>query len=194
MKSSDLTATDSWSKTSLIPTLGSSSIGTNYPSSASKNSTWILSDKIYRVQTTSGMGTIYQYWDTESVRDMLSAAHESLHRDVQALKIVVNWQRKSLCYQSVYNAYLLGAINEGEFEEESDAYISETKTLPIQDVADVIVRLDRLLDFELGNAELAEHLEVPIQSVEQAVQLLGDSRLVKDIASIENSAGNIISS
>lgn len=151
---------------------GSAQVGANIALAPSTGTPFVVSDTMHRIQIDSSTIVTCQFWDTNDVRDQLVASHDSLYKDIDALKVVVNWQRKSLNYQSVYNAYLIGLMTEEEFDKESDSYISEIKEAPIDQVAEVVQRLDRLLDFKLSEAELAEHLEVPLEAVEQAVNML----------------------
>ncbi|GJI96182.1 hypothetical protein RugamoR57_29000 [Duganella caerulea] len=130
------------------------------------------SDTVHRVviDTATKYVSINSYQTTELVSAFGSAAFQS-HCDVEALKVVANWQRKYINYQSVYSAYLIGALDDKEFEEEANAYVSEARSVSPESLVDIVGRLNRLLDFKLSDSEMAEYLEVDTESVEKALNL-----------------------
>ena len=134
------------------------------------------SDKIHRVMTSTStsIATVYS-WDTNEVQTVLMAWRLEYQQDIDALKQVTKAQRKHIDYQAVYSAFLIGAISEDEFEQESETYVAEERFVPVEILAPIVSRVNRLLDFEISNNELAEYLEVDSDSISAALQLLEDS-------------------
>lgn len=92
--------------------------------------------------------------------------------DIAALKIIANWQHRQIDYQSVYTAFLLGALTEEEFEIESEPFVSQFKEIPTFKLAKILKRLDTVLDFKLSPSEYSEYLEVEPNAIEKAEALI----------------------
>lgn len=140
-------------------------------------------DMLHRTISSATSVVSTMSWPTSFVTGKLDAWHESLQADINALKTVANFQRKYINYQATYNAFLLGTLTEDEFDVESDAYISEERKVDAVELAPLIDRLKRLLDFELTDRELGEYLEVDSESFQRAVDALGDLRTLNINAS-----------
>lgn len=129
-------------------------------------------DMIHRTITSFNSTTVMS-WPTVYVNSAIAAHGLDRQADIDALRTVVNFQRKYINYQATYSAFLLGTLTESEFEAESDAYIAEERSVQPELLAPLVARLDRLLEFHLHDRELAEYLEVDQESMQQAVKLLG---------------------
>lgn len=116
--------------------------------------------------------TVSTVWPTALIEAQMFAWHRNVQEDVDALKRVARYQHKCLNYQATYNAFLLGALTEEEFDEESNAFISEPQTMEVSELSSLLVRLRRLLDFPLSDVELGEYLEVDNSSLARAVASL----------------------
>jgi hypothetical protein len=135
-------------------------------------------DMIHRVVIdTSSKKFAVKSWNTRDFEAALCIRDWHYHRDIQALKLVTNWQRKYINYQAVYSAYLIGALTEEEFAADSEEFISESKSVAPETIAPLIVRFNALLDFKLNDNEIAEYLEVDYESVSQAMDLISSSDL-----------------
>jgi hypothetical protein len=128
-------------------------------------------DTIHRTISSASV-VISASWPTEKISADIAYWHECSSRDIDALKIVVNFQRKYINYQALYNAFLLGTLSEDEFDKEADGYIAEERAIAPEVLAPIIERLHRLLDFTLSDREIAEYLEVDRNSMSQAFSLI----------------------
>ena len=152
-------------------------INPTLPKSTWPISTWPTcfnneTDLTHRIVETSTLEVHCKSWSgQEFFYSMYERQIELLH-DVDALKKVTKWQKKHIEYQSVYNAFVLGAMTEEEFEEESEPYIANSENVPAEVLAPLITRLNRLLDFKLSDTEFSEYLEVELQSVEDAMRYI----------------------
>jgi hypothetical protein len=145
-----------------------------------------VSDTLHRkIYDTSTKSLTVGVWQTREVEARILAWGEEKDRDIAILKSVANWQRKYINYQATYSAYLLGALTEEEFELESSPYISEIKEVPPSELVPAIGRVKRLLDFDLGESELAEFFEVDAETVSLALSYWAHSP-EKELASLEN--------
>lgn len=138
-----------------------------------------------RIYDTSTMSLTVRIWQTSEVEARILAWGDQNNQDILLLKAVTTWQRKYINYQATYSAYLLGALTEEEFEIESAPYICELKEIAPSNLAPAIGRLKRLLDFELGEGELAEFFEVDACAISQA--MLDHEDLVNlELATLDN--------
>jgi hypothetical protein len=128
---------------------------------------------VHRIAVNTSTRSVFiQSWKTAELNSHLDLWRADKDRDIEALKIVANWQRKYINYQAVYSAYLIGAINEQQFEAEAEEYVSGAARIEPKLIAPLISRLHRLLDFKLNDNEIAEYLEVDLDSVTKALDLL----------------------
>jgi hypothetical protein len=123
---------------------------------------------------------------TAVVASQLNAWHDNLQADINALKVVTKFQRKYINYQATYNAFLLGTLTEDEFDVESDAYVSEEKKVDPLNLAPIVERLKRLLEFPLTDRELGEYLEVDYESIVAAIKVVDAFDSLKLSAGAEN--------
>lgn len=91
-------------------------------------------------------------------------------RDIFELKSVVEWQRKCLDYQSIYSAYLLGMLNEEEFERDSDEYASDIRDITKEAIVSTVDRLNRLVDCKFTVADIASYLQTDTSIVFDALE------------------------
>jgi hypothetical protein len=132
-------------------------------------SAWVSgSEIVYRHDgTTSGSAfSLMGSYDSVSVFESIIAQKDiALFR----LKSVVNWQKTRLDYQSVYSAYLLGAMDEEEFMVEAEVFATEYKDLEFSVIAQEIRELSKLLDFELSAIDYADYFGVEHHAVIEAM-------------------------
>lgn len=121
--------------------------------------------------TTSAHGHI-SFCETDAFKETLMAAVVQKDKDIWRLKTVTNWQKHRLDYQSVYSAYLLGAISEPEFVEEAEKFSSDYREMRPAEIVATIQDLSRLLEFKLSVADYADYLGVEQDAVMSAVQNL----------------------
>ena len=134
---------------------------------------WFNHDMIHRtVADVSTRGFSIQSWDTSAINIQISHWCADQTRNVEVLATVIKSQNKQLEYQSYYNAYLLGSLSEEEFEIESDAFICNQITMEPVHVADVISRLDQLLDLKFEDSQLAEFFHIDIAAVSEGRSLV----------------------
>lgn len=131
-------------------------------------------DMIHRTIATSSAVMSVKSWPMAQVAQSLKARYSDILADLAALTTVVNFQRKYINYQATYSAFLLGTLSEEEFEQESDAFLVEERSLPPEEIAPMIERIDRLLDFSLTDREIGEYLEVDRASLEAGLSYLRD--------------------
>ncbi|MEM5449885.1 hypothetical protein [Paraburkholderia guartelaensis] len=131
-------------------------------------------DYMFRFRTDAYTQSIVgNHWETaEFVRVLQSLAMER-SEEVDLLKSFAEWQKNKLDYSAVYTAWLLEAMSDEEFEEESSKYVVEIDDRDPRKVADVAERLVRLLPFELSTSEIADYLRAEPRSVLEAIAQFG---------------------
>jgi hypothetical protein len=111
-------------------------------------------------------------WKTVDFQAALQSIITSKDAAIGSLKAITNWQKHRLDYQAVYNAYLLGSIEEDEFVEESDKFSTDYKHIEPVLIAAAIQKYSTLLDFTLSPADYADFFGVELTAVMTAVSLL----------------------
>lgn len=115
-------------------------------------------------------------WKSTDIREKITTWALEKERDIFELKSVTKWQKKCLDYQSVYNAYLLGAISEDEFEHDSDEYTSDLRSLAQDEIISTVERLNKLLDFKLTIDDIASYLQTEPSAIAEAIYVLKNSQ------------------
>lgn len=111
-------------------------------------------------------------WPTIEAMSYFRQKQLSYDEDIEILKKITEWQHRNIEYQATYSAYLLGAIDEAEFEIDSQEYVSEIKEIPPEQIAPTIEKIVSLLSFQLSPSELAEYFEVDLNTINQALSQL----------------------
>ena len=113
-------------------------------------------------------------WRTFDFQSALSSILAQKDSTIDKLKTVTNWQKHRLDYQAVYNAYLLGSLDENEFIEESDKFSTEYKKIDAGKLAIDIQAYSNILDFNLTSSDYADFFGVELSDISYAISLLAD--------------------
>ena len=97
---------------------------------------------------------------------------QSQQQEMQTLKGLVNWQHKLLDYNSHYCAFLLGQVDEDEFEGIAESFSYETKDVNPELLTPIIDQIYRLTDIEYTPSDLAGYFECSTENVVQALKPL----------------------
>ena len=104
-------------------------------------------------------------WESSEFNTRLTSWALQKEADISELKSVVAWQKHRIDYQAVYAAYLLGATTEEDYLRDSEQYVCELQRIDSERFFEVVKRLERLLDFKISIADLADYLKVDPASV-----------------------------
>ncbi|HGL6721637.1 hypothetical protein NTJ56_05675 [Burkholderia contaminans] len=110
-----------------------------------------------------------QVWETKEIaakfnRLIAERAHE--------LKLVVDfaaWQKRKIDYDGIYQAFLLDAITDDQFMEESERFAVEIAKRDPRFIAEAADKLAELLPFELSASDLAEFFSCEQRDVLAAI-------------------------
>jgi hypothetical protein len=111
-------------------------------------------------------------WKTIDFQSALSSILAQKDSTIDKLKNVTNWQKHRLDYQAVYNAYLLGSLDENEFIEESEKFSTEYQKIESGKLAIDIQTYSNILDFNLTSSDYADFFGVELSDITQAISFL----------------------
>lgn len=114
-------------------------------------------------------------WDVKvaSVNtDALWLWAQSQQQEMQTLKGLVNWQHKLLDYNSHYCAFLLGQVDEDEFEHIAESFSYETRDVNPELLTPIIDQIYRLTNIEYTPSDLAGYFECKTENVVEALKPL----------------------
>lgn len=97
---------------------------------------------------------------------------QSTHQETQTLKSLVHWQHKLLDYNSHYCAFLLGQVNEDEFEGIAESFSYETRDLNPALLTPMIEQIYKLTEIEYTPSDLAGFFECRTENVVDALKPL----------------------
>ncbi|KVA11848.1 hypothetical protein WI41_07070 [Burkholderia latens] len=127
-------------------------------------------DRIVRISTDLLTQSLVTQWcETDELQRVVFDWAQAKQHEVDLLKSFAAWQKKKLDYQAVYNAYILEAISEEEFEEESTPYVVEIKEVDPLMVGRTMDELVELLPFEVSTSDFADYFECEPEDVVLAI-------------------------
>lgn len=97
---------------------------------------------------------------------------QSKNQEMQTLKRVVHWQHKLLDYNSHYCAFLLGQVNEDEFEDIAESFSYETRDLNPVLLTPMIEQVYKLTEIEYTPSDFAGFFECRTENVVDALKPL----------------------
>lgn len=100
---------------------------------------------------------------------------QSTQQEMQTLKGLINWQHKLLDYNSHYCAFLLGQIDEDDFEGIAESFSYETKDVRPELLTPIMEQIYRLTEIEYTPSDLAGFFECKTENVVQALKPLAIS-------------------
>ena len=111
--------------------------------------------------------------------DVLYHLMQSKYQETQTLKGLIHWQHKLLDYNSHYCAFLLGQVDEDEFEGIAESFSYETKDLNPELLTPIIEQIYKLTEIEYTPSDLAGFFECRTENVVQALKplALGNNKL-----------------
>lgn len=139
----------------------------------------LIQDHILRIRSDS-QSTYVNSWRTEDVERKFINVMLEKEKDISALKDVINWQKHTIDYHSVYTAMLLGAVDEDEFEKEAERFAVEYQQSDVEELAVRINRLRRLVDFEISPSDYAEIYRSLPECVDRAITFVEEKRKALD--------------
>lgn len=92
--------------------------------------------------------------------------------ELQTLNSLVHWQHKLLDYNSHYCAFLLGQVDEEEFEHISESFAYETKDVDPSVLTPLIDQIYKLTEIEYTPSDLAGFFECRTENVVSALKPL----------------------
>lgn len=134
-----------------------------------------LTDVLVHVTKVGGVVTLNPV-DTRTVRDSFNRAMDSRSWDVDVLRSVVLWQRRTIDFQAIHTAFLLDAITEDEFEEESSKFVVDLKNLDPRFIAMMIKRVDFLVGLQFDTSDYADFFQCSQENVMDGLKLLPAER------------------
>lgn len=141
-------------------------------------------DRIVRISTDFLTQSLVTQWcDTNELQRFVIGLAETKQHDVDLLKSFAAWQKKKLDYQAVYNAYILEAISEEEFEEESAPYVVEIKEVDSAAIGKAMDELVELLPFEVSTSDFADYFECEPEDVVLAISAVSRNEKLRALLS-----------
>ncbi len=104
--------------------------------------------------------------------DKLYRWMQSKQQETETLTHLVQWQHKLLDYNSYYCAFLLGQINEDEFEGIAESFSYETGDLDPVSLTPIIEQIYKLTKIEYTPSDLAGFFECKTENVVDALKPL----------------------
>lgn len=133
-------------------------------------------DVLIRVKSDQQLKTIrIASASTQTVRDRLNAY---LLQDVDLLRSVIYWQKKTIDYQALHTAFLLSSISEEEFEVESEKFTVRQTEIQPDFIASVIDRMDSLLGIPFDTSDYSDFFKCSQENVMAGLRLLPQTHFV----------------
>ncbi len=123
-------------------------------------------DVVFRFQGSAHLKTVkVSATNTRTIRDGVSAFMKHHRDDLDLLKSVIYWQKKTIDFQALHAAFLLGSMSEEAFEEESDKFVTTQVDVDPVQVASVVERLDSLIGIPFDTSDYASFFQCSQENV-----------------------------
>lgn len=124
-------------------------------------------------------------WKTHVAKvdvDALWCWGENKQQEIQTLQSVVAWQHKLLDYNAHYCAFLLGQVDEDEFEGIAESYAYEPKDISPNVLSPIVERIYALTGIEYTPSDLAGLFECKTENVLEALKPLAvENKKLRDL-------------
>ena len=104
--------------------------------------------------------------------DNLRQWKQTKDEEVSILQQLVKWQHKIIDYNSHYCAFLLGQVNEDEFEVIAETFSYEIKDVSPEILTSIIEKIYKLTEIEFTPSDLAGLFECKTENIVQALKPL----------------------
>lgn len=136
--------------------------------------------RILTDQTTQSL--VARSWETSDFMHGVYVWAAARQQEVDLLTSFATWQKHKLDFAGVYTAFLLDAISEDEFVEESRKYAITVQAKCEVDMVETAEKLVSILPFELTTADIAEYLRTEPRALLQVIaQTNNPSQKLKEL-------------
>lgn len=98
---------------------------TSTPTSELFTTAHSVNDHIVRLISDDTAAVFFKVYETSDVHAYFNEWANSLYRDINTLKSVVQWQHNLIDYNSIYQAFLMEQLTDDEFEDEAQKFVYE---------------------------------------------------------------------
>lgn len=109
---------------------------------------------------------------TSDVQTKLASWASVIYRDIEQLKEVVQWQHKTIDYNSLYQAFLLDQLSESEFEYEAEKFAYEPVQMAPEDLASKVQRVYSLTGIHYTPSEISDLFQCNHEEAMQAISII----------------------
>jgi len=105
-------------------------------------------------------------------QDFVNSCRSIFEQDISLLSRVIVWQRRTIEYNALYTAFLLDAMTEEEFEEESEKFLVRKQHVDVSKIASEISRIEKLTGLEFDTSDYAGFFSCSQENVMQGMASL----------------------
>ena len=116
--------------------------------------------------------------NTQAMRNDLNAYVFQHSQDIDLLRSVIFWQKRTIDYQALHTAFLLNSLSEEEFEQESDKFTVHQVKIPPEKIAFDIGRIDSLLGLKFDTSDYSDYFQCSQENVMDGLRLLPYTRFI----------------
>ena len=116
--------------------------------------------------------------NTQAMRNDLNAYVFQRSQDIDLLRSVIFWQKRTIDYQALHTAFLLNSLSEEEFEQESDKFTVHQVKIPPEKIAFDIGRIDSLLGLKFDTSDYSDYFQCSQENVMDGLRLLPYTRFI----------------
>ena len=116
--------------------------------------------------------------NTQDMRNDLNRYVFQHSQDIDLLRSVIFWQKRTIDYQALHTAFLLNSLSEEEFEQESDKFTVHQVKIPPEKIAFDIGRIDSLLGLKFDTSDYSDYFQCSQENVMDGLRLLPYTRFI----------------
>ena len=113
-----------------------------------------------------------RYADTQTVMDGINNYIFQHSQNIELLRSVIFWQKRTIDYQALYTAFLLESISEEDFETESDKFMIHYNRVEPEHIAHDIDKMDSLIGIDFDTSDYSDFFQCDQENVMEGLKLL----------------------
>jgi hypothetical protein len=113
-----------------------------------------------------------QLTSTRTVQDNLNECVKQHLQDLELLRSVIFWQKRTIDYQALHTAFLLNSFSEEEFEQKSEKFAVHQQDVCPEEIAAIIERIDSLTGIRFDTSDYSDYFQCSQENIIAGLQLL----------------------
>ena len=115
---------------------------------------------------------------TQIVQDGMNTYFVQYNQNIELLRSVIFWQKRTIDYQALHTAFLMDCLSEDDFEQEAEKFTIYQEDVPPEKIACDVERLYSLIGIDFDTSDYAGFFQCNQQNVMDGLRRLSNPRFI----------------